>query len=210
MIKNKYVWINPVARSLYPRTRLDAALCRQGFTPIECEEDMLTRVQEKYLQAVRHSACCVADQRCPKAAEYLQKHTGATLYTPEIEPILIHCARALAAQYGADGNLIFITTPCKCLSDYGNELALPNTKFLPWNEFAAENQIVLAPRTIERSPIPPGFFSQFAQSISLKSKQEMDDFLRTGSDFSPYQVAELLYCENGCHNGDGMEMGWLR
>lgn len=210
MVKNKLVWVNPVARSLYAHQELDDLLRAHGFSPVECEEDMLTCVQEKYRQAVSTGTHCVIDKRCPKAADYVKERLGAAIDDPAIEPILIHCSRALAAQYGAKNNILYITTPCKSLADYGNQLALSNTVFLPWNTFAEANHILHKPRVIDNSPIPPGFFSSFPQSISLSSKQEIDAYLNLHSNFASYQVAELLYCENGCHNGDGMEMGWLQ
>lgn len=209
MVKNKFVWVNPVSRSLYTHLKLDDILRTHGFLPVECKEDMLTCVQEKYRQAVSTSTRCVIDRRCPKAADYIKERLGGAFDDPAIEPILIHCARALAAQYATQSNLLYITTPCKSLADYGNQLAISNTVFLPWNTFAEANGISHKPRVIDNSPIPPGFFSTFPQSLSLTSKQEMDAYLNLHKDLSPYKVVELLYCQNGCHNGDGMEMGWL-
>ena len=61
-------------------------------------------------------------------------------------------------------------------------------------------------RNIEQSPIPPGFFTNLGvKTLSLSSKEKIENALSYKfSEIKNYQIIELLYCENGCHNGDGL------
>ena len=92
------------------------------------------------------------------------------------------------------------------LADAGDELGVPRLTFLTWNQFAIQNALPNRLKPIDQSPIPPGFF-QFDDSTILETSGESD--VRNALDQAanqtcPADFLELLYCERGCHNGDGV------
>ena len=74
------------------------------------------------------------------------------------------------------------------------------------SNFKELNDINLQINKIESSPIPPGFFENLGiKTLSLCSKEKIQNaFSYKFSELKNYQIIELLYCENGCHNGDGL------
>lgn len=201
-----YVWFNPVTLQLFNKNELNAAARRLGFEPVECEQDHIAAVKEKYNEAIRQAeGMCVADMRCPEACRQVRERWGdERLVFPAIHPILIHCAMELRGRLCTVDSMLFITTPCKSLRDYGNDLGLPNTRFLTWNEFEAEHGISLPRKKLSGSPIPPGFFEGFGESVlALSSIEEIEGFFLNHNKELPTLI-ELLFCKNGCHNGDGI------
>ena len=56
----------------------------------------------------------------------------------------------------------------------------------------------------EDSPIPPGFFDSLGLEMdSLTGRGPIEAYLSAGGR-AEARLVELLYCENGCHNGDGV------
>lgn len=202
---NKFVWINPVVLSQYDMEELHTSIEEKGYKIAVCKKDHLQVVKDKYWQSTRESNLCIADKRCPAAEIYVKNKYGEdNIKFPEIYPILIHCAIELSERYEEEECQLYITTPCEELRNLGNTLKLQNTIFLTWNEFAQNNKLVLNKIDIASSPIPPGFFSSFGEdSISLKSKEEIDYFFQK-EEWKDNKVAEMLYCKNGCHNGNGV------
>ena len=96
----------------------------------------------------------VADMRCPvaggMAADYRHRYEeqgpgersqgeqGPHLVIPDIEPILIHCAREISGRRDLCDGQKLITTPCQALADAGNALKLKDTRFLAWNGLLKE------------------------------------------------------------------------
>lgn len=200
-----FVWINPVTAQLYPNDHLANILIEKGFTPVECIENMMAVVKEKYRRVIAESPHCVMDMRCPKAADFMQNNLHLKVKYPSIHPILIHCAISLAAEYAKSDNCLYITTPCTSLCNYGNGLALANTRFYTWKEFADKADLHLECQALPTSPIPPGFFKEYgADALSLCSREKMGTFVAQGESLQGIKIVELLYCEQGCHNGDGI------
>ena len=169
-----YIWINPVAESMYEPHALTDFLKKHGYEQIKTTGDWLNVVKEKYRMEVQEADKPVIDMRCPKTKEVLDE-SGVTsnVTIPEIEPILIHCARELSGREDLQGEEKVITTPCKALADMGNALKLPNTWFVPWNQFLrtlggkptgyilkhnSYPDSITIPQSPQESPIPPGFF----------------------------------------------------
>lgn len=125
---------------------------------------------------------------------------------PDIHPILIHCAKELSAREELRGQEKVITTPCQALADQGNALGLEETIFLPWNSFLKSTGDFLKGVQQMESPIPPGFFKETVENVvSLSGETEIREYFEN---FQPgqAQIAEMLFCKNGCHNGDGVRM----
>ena len=216
-----YIWINPVAESMYEPEILTKFLQKYGYKQVKAEEDWLNIVKEKYRMAVQEANHPVIDMRCPKTKEVLDK-SGITsdVTIPAIEPILIHCAREISVRMDLQGEEKVITTPCKALADMGNALNLPKTRFVSWNQFLQSlhdrqrSEVSTANITIQKSPkespIPPGFFEGLElKTASVTGENDILKYLQKHlrKDVSNnIQLVEMLFCKEGCHNGDGIRM----
>lgn len=201
-----YVWINPVTNSMYEPKILDEFLQNHGYRRFHTSVDWLAIVKGKYRLAVHDSEHTVMDMRCPKIKELLEKlDMTANVTVPDIKPILIHCGQEASEEETLKGKEKIITTPCQALADLGNTLGLENTWFVPWNKFIElignepESNI---PRT---SPIPPGFFDDLGiKTESVTGEEEIKTYFEKGIP-DGVQLVEMLYCKDGCHNGDGIK-----
>lgn len=200
-----YIWINPVVAFMYEEEVLNAFLCKHGHKRLHTTGDWITVVKEKYQMVIQQSNLPVMDMRCPKIKDLLEE-IGITFSVkiPEIKPILIHCAKEGSRQKALEGEQKIITTPCQALADMGNALALKDTVFLTWNDFVSS--IGEEPERIppKESPIPPGFFEGLGvKTASVTGEEEIRDYLKNGVP-KEVEIVELLFCKNGCHNGDGI------
>ena len=211
-----YIWINPVAEGMYEPKQLTAFLQKHGYEQVKVTGDWLNIVKEKYGALVNTSDRPVIDMRCPKTKQVLDEMGGTSKFTvPEIEPILIHCAREISAREDLQGEEKIITTPCQALADMGNALQLPDTTFIPWNQFLAmlnaqpiSNDESLTMQQLQESPIPPGFFEDLElKTVSLTGEEEIRKYFQNHKlqeTTKDIQLMELLFCQHGCHNGDGI------
>ena len=201
----KLVWLNPVVKSIYELAALKKSLQDKGFSVMECEKDHANSVKNAYKNSLAQKKL-IFDSRCPRAANFIRanfKEQAALI--SNLNPILIESALELSAKL-KDGEWLYVTTPCEDLAELGRRLNLARTTFLTWKSFREQNAINLKMRSIEQSPIPPGFFTNLGvKTLSLGSKEKIENALSYKfSELKNYQIIELLYCENGCHNGDGL------
>ena len=201
----KVVWLNPVVKNIYDFAALKEILQDKGFSVAECEKDHVKSVKNAYKNALTQSEL-IYDSRCPRAVNFIRANfkEQADLIS-NLNPILIESALELSAKLKED-EWLYVTTPCEDLAELGRELNLARTTFLTWKSFREQNAINLKMRSIEQSPIPPGFFTNLGvKTISFSSKEKIENALSYKfSELKNYQIIELLYCENGCHNGDGL------
>lgn len=203
-----YIWLNPVVFGMYGETQLTEALKAKKYEIVSCKADHIARVKQQYREMVEKNAGCILDMRCPAAAAYVKKQLRdmeEKLIFPKIGPILIQAARELAAALDfSDGSDLTIITPCSELRNLGNEKKLPSVRFLTWREFAAQHDLHLTRAELKESPIPPGFFAEYGkEAVSLASKEEIDSFFAERG-YEEKRIAEMLFCPQGCHNGDGV------
>lgn len=208
-----YIWINPVTESMYESEVLTEFLQKHGYKQVKVSEDWMNIVKEKYQIAVtKASDRPVIDMRCPKTKQVLVELGVTSNYTtPTIEPILIHCAREISARADLQGEEKVITTPCQALADMGNALNLPNTTFVPWNQFLTilgdkpiKDSETLIVRQLKESPIPPGFFDGLGiKTTSITGEEDIQAFFANNKP-KDIQLLEILFCKHGCHNGDGL------
>ncbi len=200
------LWLNPVVWNMYDRQLLESELSSKNFTLVHCEQNHIEHVKQQYRQAVTNNSNCITDMRCLLAVSYI-KQTYATdfLAFPPIHPILIHCALELHQRYTNNPEQqLFIVTPCQSLKQLGASLCLRQTHFFTWNEFVLTYGVTSERQQLKESPIPPGFFQEYGKRAhSLASKQQIDAYF-TLDDKTPAEILELLYCPDGCHNGDGV------
>ena len=201
----KVVWLNPVVKNIYDFAALKEILQNKGFSVVECEQDHVKSVKNAYKNALAQKEL-IYDSRCPRAVNFIRanfKEQAALI--SNLNPILIESALELSAKLKED-EWLYVTTPCEDLAELGRGLNLARTTFLTWKSFREQNAINLKMRNIEQSPIPPGFFTNLGvKTLSLGSVEKIQNALSYKfSELKNYQIIELLYCENGCHNGDGL------
>lgn len=203
-----FVWLNPVSIAMYGGNYLTSQLKECGLEPVECRQDHIGMVREKYNQIVNRTSRCAADMRCPLAVDYVKKrYSPDFLEYPPIEPILLHCARELQQRLEGQGRLI-VTTPCSSLKELGTNLNLPDVEFLTFLELAQRYPITLQKKELEASPIPPGFFAELGDRVKiLDSRKKIDGYFSAPVPQNAHLLLEMLYCEGGCHHGDGVWEG---
>jgi hypothetical protein len=201
----KYVWINPVTDRMYEKEILDTFIRKHGYERVEITKDWLKTVREKYGEAVERSEKPVIDARCPMAVELVKKEICLSDYElPAIEPILLHCGREIAERKMEQADEIIITTPCQALADQGNDLGYEHVRFLPWNRFLEELMDAPCNRIFRETPIPLGFFDKLnVDTVSLTGESEILTYFQKNIEKEPALI-EMLYCEGGCHKGDGI------
>ena len=69
-----------------------------GFCRVNCREDWGTAVREKYRKLTKEVTGAVADVRCPVVERLLREMDHPGLTAPDIEPILLHCAREISGR----------------------------------------------------------------------------------------------------------------
>jgi len=212
--RQEVIWINPViarmAGSDYPA--LIETLQGRGYTVDSCPE-ALPEVRNAYLSLLRQpSARPLIDARCPRIVSLVRKEfPRLSAQIAQIPPILIRCADLLYQRHVAPepkkANLTIIT-PCSDLADYGKALFGKRIRFRTWKAFEREEGLGLRyPRTDE-SPIPLGFFdSTGVRVLGGSGSQTVIDLLALADEgrLDPdVEILELLYCQDGCHNGNGV------
>lgn len=200
-----YIWINPVVDSMYDKEKLNDFLQQHGYQRIEASGDWMKVVREKYCSLLGQSEDTVLDMRCPEIRTLIEgmgEVEGVTM--PDVKPILIHCGKETGEREDLQREEKIITTPCKSLADMGNELRLKDTRFVPWNVFLSE--LGSSPEGVlpDESPIPPGFFKELdVKTDSVTGEEAIRHFFKSNQ-HRDVQLVELLYCKDGCHNGDGI------
>ena len=200
-----YIWINPVTAGMYEKEELNVFLQEHGYKRFETSIDWLTIIKDKYLTAVKQSKSPVIDVRCPKAKELLEgMELKSEVTFPQIYPILIHCAQEGSGRKELQNETKIITTPCQALADMGNGLHFPDTHFISWNQVLKMLGNEPKRNPIHQSPIPPGYFKELGVNVvSVTGEKEIRSFFEKEIPEN-IQLIELLYCEDGCHNGDGI------
>ena len=201
----KLVWLNPVVKSIYELAALKKSLQDKGFSVMECEKDHANSVKNAYKNSLAQKKL-IFDSRCPRAVNFIRANfKEQAVFISNLNPILIESALELSSKLKED-EWLYVTTPCEDLAEHGRGLNLERTTFLTWRSFREQNAINLKMRNIEQSPVPPGFFTNLGvKTLSLSSKERIENALSYKfSELKNYQIIELLYCENGCHNGDGL------
>ena len=200
----KLLWLNPVVKNMYDFSALKELLQNKGFNIVECEKDHVSDIKNSHKNLC--SKGMVLDSRCPRAVNFIRSNFKEfSNNISNLNPILIESAIELSSNL-KENEWLYITTPCEDLAELGNSLKLERTTFLTWKKFKELNDINLQINKIESSPIPPGFFENLGiKTLSLCSKEKIQNaFSYKFSELKNYQIIELLYCENGCHNGDGL------
>ena len=202
-----YIFINPVVCNMYRKEELDELLINNGYSRVEVENDWHKIVKEKYNEALKSTEKTLLDKRCPLAIDTIDEYINENdAFIPQIDPILIHCGIELANREDLKGKKKVITTPCESLASYGNKKNLEDTVFISWNEFikdlkSYDKSIV---KLLDESPIPPGYFNSLEAKVSSLSGEENIVSYFKNNLYKKDDLVEMLYCTNGCNNGDGV------
>ena len=202
-----YIFINPVVGNMYKKEELDELLLNNGYSRVEVETDWHKIVKEKYNETLKSTEKTLLDQRCPLAIDTISEYINdEDTLIPQIDPILIHCGIELANREDLKGKKKIITTPCESLASYGNKKNLEDTVFISWKEFIknlnSHNKSMV--KMLDESPIPPGYFDSLeAKVTSLSGKEKIVSHFKNNL-HKKDDLVEMLYCTNGCNNGDGV------
>ncbi len=203
----KYIFINPVVANMYIKEELDELLFSNGYSRIEVENDWHKIVKEKYNEALKSTEKTLLDKRCPLAIDTINEYINEQdVLVPEIDPILIHCGIEIANREDLKGKKKIITTPCESLASYGNEKNLEDTVFISWKEFikTLNSHEKAQVKLLDESPIPPGYFNSLdAKITSISGKENIENYFKNNL-YKQSDLVEMLYCTNGCNNGDGV------
>lgn len=202
-----YIFINPVVGNMYEKEELDKLLINNGYSRVEVENDWHKIVKEKYDEVLKSTKKTILDRRCPLAIDTINEYVDdKDALIPQIDPILIHCGIELSNREDLKDKKKIITTPCESLATYGNSKNLENTTFISWKEFIKDlniNESVKA-KSLNASPIPLGYFDSLdANVMSLSGKDNIKSYIKNGL-YKENDLVEMLYCTNGCNNGDGV------
>jgi len=202
-----YIFINPVVGNMYKKEELDELLLNNGYSRVEVETDWHKIVKEKYNKTLKSTEKTLLDQRCPLAIDTISKYINdEDTLIPQIDPILIHCGIEIANREDLKGKKKVITTPCESLASYGNKKNLEDTVFISWKEFIKDlnshNKSMV--KMLDESPIPPGYFDSLeAKVTSLSGEENIVSYFKNNL-HKKDDLVEMLYCTNGCNNGDGV------
>ena len=202
-----YIFINPVVGNMYKKEELDELLLNNGYSRVEVETDWHKIVKEKYNETLKSTEKTLLDQRCPLAIDTISEYINdEDTLIPQIDPILIHCGIELANREDLKGKKKIITTPCESLASYGNKKNLEDTVFISWKDFIknlnSHNKSMV--KMLDESPIPPGYFDSLeAKVTSLSGEENIVSHFKNNL-HKKDDLVEMLYCTNGCNNGDGV------
>ena len=203
----KYIFINPVVDNMYIKEELDKLLLNNGYLRVEVENDWHKIVKEKYNEALKSTEKALLDRRCPLAIDTINEYINdQDVFIPQIDPILIHCGIEIANREDLKGKKKVITTPCESLASYGNKKDLEDTVFISWKEFIKNlnSHEKIQVKLLDVSPIPPGYFKSLEAKISSISGEESIEEYFKNNLHKESDLVEMLYCKNGCNNGDGV------
>ncbi len=203
----KYILINPVIDKMYKQDTLNSFLKTNGYARVFCNENWANIVINKYKNAIKYSkGSTIIDMRCPLAVDTVKDiiDKDENIIFPHIEPILIHCAREISLREDLKDGEKIIITPCKSLKDMGNNLHMHNTIFMTWLEFLESLNQNVEGNVLDNTPIPLGFFDRLnIEKESLSGNDNIESYFKNNK-FKNLDMIEMLYCHNGCHNGDGV------
>lgn len=193
---------------MYKREILDEVLLNNGYIRVEVEKDWHGIVKEKYKELINEKKnLIILDTRCPMTIDTISKYLDSEkVFVSEIEPILIHCGREISEREDLKGKKKIITTPCESLADYGNKLNLKDTVFISWKDFFKKLKLEkeIQKKVLDESPIPLGYFTSLKAKVSsISGKDNIENYFENGL-YNKYELIEMLYCNNGCNNGDGV------
>lgn len=205
----KYIWLNPVTTTSLEKSYIDykKLLKDEGFIYVSIDSSLINSVREDYVRYCTYNNKTIIDSRCPKAIEVIKKeYPYLCKNIAPIDPIFINCAKYLFKKWVAnDSNaILFMIAPCTSLCNHGNALFKNDVIFLTWLDFCKKNNIDIN-LTPQKTPIPLGFFDNTNLNVlKLTGKSNIINNINKVMTNDTQDLIEILYCKDGCHNGDGI------
>lgn len=207
----KFLWINPVAEKTYGDdiNKIKNKLLDKGYIIASCDSQ-ISYVKNQYIDYSKNVTNTILDCRCPEAINLLKRKNLINEFNvPDIEPILVRTSRVLYEKYIKNpDDVLIITCPCTQLRDFTRSKLGhgENIKVYTWKEFA-ESIGIKSLGKIDKSPIPLGFFqSAFTNIIEVSEENEIIKEIKNikNNTLEKPEIVEMLYCKDGCNNGDGL------
>lgn len=207
----KYIWINPVAEKMHSDDLdfIKNKLIENGYIIVSCDQQ-LDYVRNEYKEYSKNTEKTILDCRCPETINLLKRNDLTNGFdVPMIEPILVRTSRVLYDKYvKSDKDKLIITCPCTQLRDFSRQAMNDKIgiEFLTWKEFSESEDINLS-GTLDKSPIPLGYFKEtFNNVLEISSEDEIITEISNlkKCNEKKYDIVEMLYCKDGCNNGDGL------
>lgn len=196
-----YLFLNPVVWVKNEKETLHKLLQSLGYIVVFPVHQHIEDIKAEYRSYDQKIKDKIVDIRCPKAKQLALDLSKEPLYVPSVHPILIRSSLELYNTYVIDENCYLdIVTPCASLKNYGNKLGLKHLQYLTWREFQEKHQLQLNQKVLQNSPIPPDFFDVDNKAV-LNNEEEIRRFFAKKR---KEHVVEMLFCDHGCHNGDGI------
>jgi hypothetical protein len=208
------VFLNPLIKGLMNErdyTRLFQRIRKKGmwpFDPFAVLEKAKITVLNSYREELERrrkgkgvAGLPIIDSRCPAIRDYLidKEFPHLTKLTAPIHPILITGAIIVRQSFGYLCPEIIVVSPCRAFKDY----CLKGVKIRTWVEFREMLGFFPSQKKLEQTPIPLGFFKDLGAKIYGASGEENCRRLLAEMP-SDAALLELLWCEGGCHKGDGL------
>lgn len=207
---SRYIWFNPVSMKMVGDRCgiLDELLFQRGYERLEAPSQA-GNVLNMYKQYAKISERTVLDCRCPMVRPFLeQAFPQDQLNFPDIPPILIQTARYLYDNHIHDSSdSLTIVAPCQSLCMEGTSYFAGKVNFFTWIEFVRQEGIALPVSLLEQSPLPLGFFDPLALHLEKASGEAQIRATVAKAQSAAFQMpdlVEMLYCQGGCNNGDGV------
>lgn len=211
-----YVLLNPMiakmAQKAYPA--LLEIIKDKGYIPLECVGGDKSVLEEYGQLLLKTGKRPVIDSRCPTIVKMVrEKFPDAAEHLAPIRPILVACIQDLYESYikpDLKSASLTVVTPCLAMNGYAAELCGDKIRFVTWRQFASEVGLHQGCPRSSSSPIPLGFFDALGVRIKKASGEIPTLNLLHGlfdsnrGQEQGIDLLELLYCEDGCCNGDGL------
>jgi iron only hydrogenase large subunit-like protein len=209
-----FLWLNPIVEKMIAKEwdSVLRILAQKGYTVVQCTTGA-AKIHDAYLRYISTAlAKPVIDARCPKVAALIKhKYPSLSAHVAPIAPILSACAEELFNEYVGscpERARLTVVAPCTALADEGCVRFGHKIRFVTWTQFSKEiSDLKIYPRLIS-SPVPPGYFRSLgSQVIEANGESRVNEVLQLAcaGHISPsVNLLEMLYCEGGCHNGDGV------
>lgn len=204
----RYIWINPVAEKMYGKDidRVKDDLKINQYKIVNCDSQ-LDNVRNEYKLLSGKSNKTILDCRCPETITLLRNNNLTNNFeVSEIDPILVRTSKVLYKEnIKSNEDILIITCPCTQLRNHTRNVFkdIKNIEIYTWKEFA-ESQGIDSLGKIDKSPIPLGFYRKgFNKVLEISGEDEILESVSKVEN-NKYEVIEMLYCKDGCNNGDGL------
>jgi len=210
----EYLWLNPIVEGMIEKERdiVLRILNNNGYSVVSCTAGAAV-TYEAYRKLINTaSRKPVIDARCPQVTALIsRKYPDLSEHIAPIAPILSACAEILYREYvesSLEQSRLTVVAPCIALANDGRARFGNRIRFITWKQLIKEIVGLKVYARLNSSPVPPGFFRNLGNYVvEANGKIGVEAILHAvdaGEIPESIRLVELLYCKDGCHNGDGV------